>query len=146
MFKFSILNTPSFEIDQNILDIISTNIESVINKTQKWNLNIIFVEKKEIKNLNKNYRWIDKETDVLSFHYFDNFEELDENDTAWEIVMLEEKIKTQWVEYWLWEIWEFYKLVIHSTLHILWYDHEEEDEYKQMQKLENIIWEKTFGK
>jgi ssRNA-specific RNase YbeY (16S rRNA maturation enzyme) len=35
-----------------------------------------------IKILNKNYRNIDKTTDVLSFHYFDDFSDLKKDDIA----------------------------------------------------------------
>ena len=65
-------------------------------------------------------------------------------DIAWEIIFSEEKIKTQAIEYWLWEEKEFYKLLIHSILHILWYDHESDNEYIVMNSLEKEIWEEVF--
>jgi ssRNA-specific RNase YbeY (16S rRNA maturation enzyme) len=40
-------------------------------------LNIIFLSPVEVQNLNKDYRNIDKTTDVLSFHYFDDFSNLE---------------------------------------------------------------------
>jgi ssRNA-specific RNase YbeY (16S rRNA maturation enzyme) len=42
----------------------------------------VFLDDDSIKNLNKNYRNIDKTTDVLSFHYFEDFSNIDENETA----------------------------------------------------------------
>ncbi|USN59471.1 MAG: rRNA maturation RNAse YbeY [Candidatus Peribacteria bacterium] len=34
---------------------------------------------------------------------------------------------------------------MHSLLHILGYDHIQENDYKIMQSLENQIWEEVFG-
>jgi probable rRNA maturation factor len=48
-------------------------------------------------------------------------------------------------EYGLWEEKEFYKLVIHSTLHILWYDHETDEDYEVMKPLEDKIAKEVFG-
>jgi probable rRNA maturation factor len=56
------------------------------------------------------------------------------------LIFSESKIVSQWKEYGLWTEKEFYKLLIHSILHILGYDHEEDDDYKKMQELEDIIW------
>ena len=39
---------------------------------------------------------------------------------------------------------EFYKLVIHSVLHIIGFDHEQDAEYEEMKKWEDIIWEELF--
>jgi rRNA maturation RNase YbeY len=49
--------------------------------------------------LNKDYRQIDKVTDVLSFHYYDNFSELKSDDIAGEIILSENKIISQAKEY-----------------------------------------------
>jgi probable rRNA maturation factor len=69
--------------------------------------------------LNKTYRKKDSVTDVLSFHYFEDFSGLKKNDIAGEIVLCEEVLKKQAIEYVLGEEKEFYKLIIHSVLHII---------------------------
>jgi probable rRNA maturation factor len=104
----------------------------------------VFLDDDSIKNLNKNYRWINKSTDVLSFHYFEDFSTLNKADIAGELVFSEAKIISQWKEYGLWIEKEFYKLLIHSVLHILAYDHEREEDYKEMQELEDMIWMEVF--
>lgn len=146
MFKYNLTITPSFNIDIKTIDSVYNIISKIITKNQKWTLNIVFLDPYSIQNLNKDYRNIDKTTDVLSFHYFDDFNKLKNNDIAWEIILNEEKIKLQAKEYWLWEEKEFYKLIIHSTLHILWYDHELDNEYEIMQELEEKIWKEVFEK
>ena len=146
MFGYNIVTTPCFNIDKKTIDNIFKTISNTIKKEQLWVLNIVFLDSYSIKNLNKNYRNTDKVTDVLSFHYFDDFSKLEKDDIAWEIVMCENKIKTQALEYSLWEEKEFYKLLIHSVLHILWYDHLTDYDYKIMQEFENSIWTEVFEK
>jgi len=146
MFKYEIINHPKFKIDENIVKKIFFQINKTIKIKQNWTLNIIFVSPKEIQNLNKNYRKKNNITDVLSFHYFDNFLDLKSKNIAWELVFCEEKIILQWLKYWLWKEKEFYKLLIHSILHILWFNHEKENDYKIMQEFENKIWQEIFGK
>jgi rRNA maturation RNase YbeY len=60
--------------------------------------------------------------------------------------MSENKIIFQWKKYRLWSEKEFYKLLIHSILHILWYDHEEGSDYQIMQELEKKVWKKILHK
>lgn len=146
MFKYKILSLSNIKLNKKIIDKILKSIYKNINLSQNWTLNIVFETSDSIKNLNKNYRNIDKVTDVLSFHYYDDFSLLKKDDVAWEIIMCEEKIKEQAIEYSLWEEKEFYKLLIHSILHILWYDHENDIDYKEMQKKEDIIWQEVFEK
>lgn len=146
MFKYEIITKPLFEIDEKIINKIFDLVDFEIEKKQTWILNIVFVSEEEIKELNKNYREKDNVTDVLSFHYYEDFSILQSTDIAWELIFCEEKIKSQAIEYWLWEEKEFYKLLIHSLLHILWYDHEDDKDYKIMQNLEDNIWEQIFEK
>ena len=146
MFSYNIIQQPSFKYKTESIDNIFKSISKTVSKTQKWILNIVFLDNDSIKNLNNNYRGINKSTDVLSFHYFEDFSWLKNNDLAWEIVLSEEKIISQWIEYKLWTEKEFYKLIIHSILHILWYDHELDNEYKEMQDLEDKIWKEVFEK
>lgn len=146
MFSYNIINTPDFPINKKTIDLILKKILNIVKKEQNWTLNIVFMEPDSIKKLNNNYRNINKVTDVLSFHYFDDFSNLGKDEIAWEIIICEEKIISQAKEYWLWEEKEFYKLLIHSILHILWYDHEKDNDYKIMSELEKSIWQEVFEK
>jgi probable rRNA maturation factor len=146
MFQYKIINKPKIETQKKTIDKIFLNIEKYVQIPQKWIINIIFLDNPGIQKLNYQYRQINATTDVLSFHYFTDFSYLKKNDTAWEIIFSEDRIKIQAIEYWLWEEKEFYKLLIHSILHILWYDHEEDSDYKIMQTLEDNIWNEVFEK
>jgi probable rRNA maturation factor len=144
MFSYNVIWNPNFKIDINIIDKIFNIISNIINKEQNWILNIVFLDDDSIQILNKKYRNIDYSTDVLSFHYFYDFSLLNKEEIVWEIVLSESKVISQWKKYKLWSEKEFYKLLIHSVLHILWYDHENENDYKIMQKLEDKVWKKLF--
>lgn len=146
MFQYSLNDKPKFNINSKMIDEICKIMSNSVSKTQNWTLNIVFVDDDSIQNLNKDYRQIDKVTDVLSFHYYDDFSELKSNDIAGEIILSENKIISQAKEYWLGEEKEFYKLLIHSILHILWYDHIEDNDYEIMQEKESLIWNELFGK
>ncbi len=146
MFRYAIINTPSFGIDNKTIDNILKSIQKGVKKAQNGILNIVFLDEESIKKLNKEYRWIDKVTDILSFHYYDSFQNIIENEISWEILLSESKIIEQWEIYKLWTQAEFYKLLIHWVLHILWFDHELDYDYKIMNKLEKQIWEEIFEK
>lgn len=146
MFKYNIEWKPDIVLNKRIIDKIFEKISNIIVKKQKWTLNIVFLDEESIKNLNNNYRKINKVTDVLSFHYFSDFSELNSEEIAWEIVICNERMKKQALEYKIWEDQEFYKLLIHSILHILWYDHEDDYDYKIMSEFEKTIWEEVFEK
>jgi probable rRNA maturation factor len=148
MFNYNLINSEdiTFKINKDILDDIFSVVWKIVNKPQNGTLNIVFLSPEEVKQLNKVHRDIDKTTDVLSFHYFDDFSNLENFEIAWEIILNQDKIITQWEEFWLGIEKEFYKLVIHSCLHILWYDHEEDSDYEIMKNLEDKIWVTIFEK
>ncbi len=98
-----------------------------------------------IKELNKKYRGKDSETDVLSFPLYDfSSEELFGNyDTVplGDIVISIERAKVQAKELGNTFLTEIAFLAIHSTLHLLGYDHERgaEDEEAQCSAQREII-------
>lgn len=128
------------------MDVVFDTIEKEIPITQSGTINIAFITDEAIRELNAEYRGIDKVTDVLSFHYFEDFTGLTEENIAGEIVLSESRILEQSKEYNNTPEAEFAKLLIHSILHILGYDHEEDEEYQTMheqeQKIEKILLEK----
>lgn len=146
MFSYKIITKPNFKISKKIIDEIFLQIDKNIKKTQNWTLNIIFVNWEKIRELNRTYRKKDYITDVLSFNYETKFTKVQKKDIVWELVFCNEKIIEQWMEYSLWSEKEFYKLLIHSILHILWYDHKKDEDFEKMQQKEDIIWKKIFEK
>lgn len=144
-------------VEINFLDIEENKeYESIINKVvekcfkeeklQNKNLyiNIILTNPKNIKETNKKYRNIDKETDVLSFPMFekDEIQNIEGNipDVLGDIVISIERVKEQAKEYEHSFERELAYMVVHGFYHLMGYDHMVEEEKIQMrQKEENVL-------
>ncbi len=109
-------------------------------------VSISIVDNSEIKNINKQFRHIDKETDVLSFPQL-TFEEgevadVNENDEIilGDIIISIEKAISQAEEYGHGLRREIAFLTAHSMLHLMGYDHMEPEERDIMfEKQEKIL-------
>ena len=111
-------------------------------------IQITLTNPKNIRKFNKEYRNIDKETDVLSFPMFEK-EELDDKiknkdfsheDILGDMVISIERVYEQAKEYGHSFERELSYMVVHSFYHLMGYDHIEEDDKKIMrQKEENIL-------
>lgn len=127
--------------------------EGVKCKTQ---ISIVLVDNAEIKELNKIHRKIDRVTDVLSFPMLDYeegkvFSECYKNEkfdvsyldgdelVLGDIVLSLERAQEQSVEFGHSFMREMSYLVIHSVLHLLGYDHMEEQDKHRMRKREEEI-------
>lgn len=111
---------------------------------ERAEISLTLVSAEEIRELNREYRDVDKATDVLSFP---QFESKDEMPTEGEIclgdvVICEDKVKEQAEEYNHSYEREFVYLFVHSLLHLLGYDHMEDDEKAVMRKKEEEVMEK----
>ncbi len=107
-----------------------------------FEVDIKFVNEQEIKKLNKTYREMDKETDVLSFPLIDfNNEEVNENyNMLGDIVICKSIAKLQAKKFGHGTTREICFLALHGFLHLLGYDHiEKEDEKKMIKKAEEIL-------
>ncbi|MDL2250493.1 rRNA maturation RNase YbeY [Lachnospiraceae bacterium OttesenSCG-928-J05] len=115
-------------------------------------VNLLLTDNAQIKNLNREFREIDKATDVLSFPMndftapldFDSEEHLSFNPESGElllgdIVISKEKVLSQAAEYGHESMREYAFLIIHSVLHLLGYDHLEEGERKVMEEKQKEI-------
>lgn len=118
---------------------------------QRCEISISIVTNEEIQKLNKEFRNIDKATDVLSFPQL-TFEEeeiadVNENDEIilGDIIISIEKAKEQAEEYGHSLEREVAFLTVHSMLHLMGYDHMEQEEEKEMfQKQEEILQQAGF--
>ncbi|WP_370520017.1 rRNA maturation RNase YbeY [Gemella sp. GH3] len=119
----------------NLLE-LAANIEKVdIDNTE---LAITFVDKEEIKNINREYRGIDRPTDVISFALNDEVEgELEiiggnQIDYLGDIIICVDVAKEQAKEYNHSYERELGFLALHGFLHLLGYDHMTEEDEKEM--------------
>ena len=115
---------------------------------------IDFVSEKEIKRLNNEFREIDRVTDVLSFPSFQLSvgEVLDTDDEMvlmfkqdngfihfGDMALCLKQTKRQAKEFGVSVESEIKKLVIHSMLHLMGYDHIEDSDYEIMKKEEERL-------
>ena len=119
-------------------------------------VSISIVDGNTIKGLNNNFRKIDKVTDVLSFPMLNyiapgDFSDVgDDNDTIspesgeimlGDIVLCKEKILAQAEEYGHSVRREYSFLIAHSMLHLMGYDHIDDNERQIMEKKQEDILE-----
>lgn len=109
-------------------------------------VSLSFVSEDEIRELNREYRGMDKVTDVLSFPQFEPDEAVPEEGPIFlgDVVICSDVCKRQAEEYGHSENREFTYLFVHSILHLLGYDHMGEDERHQMRKREDGILERVL--
>lgn len=140
MFSYQILNHPeSFQLDEAHILSIFESISDCVDISQKGILNIAFLSDDEIQVYNREYRWIDSTTDVLSFHYFEDFSDIAESDIAGEIILSESRILKQASDHGHTSRIEAEILILHGILHILGFDHETDEDYASMWKYERTI-------
>lgn len=111
-------------------------------------LSITLTNPENIHKINKEYRNVDKPTDVLSFPMFEK-EEIDKKikerdfkheDVLGDIVISIEQVKIQAEEYGHGFEREFAYMIVHGFYHLMGYDHMiEEDKVIMRQKEENIL-------
>ncbi len=145
------------ELDIPYEDIVRQMVVAALdyeNCPYEAEVSVTVVDDKEIQEINKTYRNIDKATDVLSFPMYEyekaaDFDNLD--DSAFnpesgelllgDIVISAEKVTAQAKEYGHSKEREFAFLLVHSMLHLLGYDHMEEEERLVMESKQKEILE-----
>ena len=120
-------------------------------------VNLLLTENQEIQEMNRAFRQIDRATDVLSFPMVDyetpgKFDFLEESDAYFhpetgelilgDIVISKEKVIAQAEEYGHSIEREYAFLIAHSMLHLFGYDHMEEDERAEMERMQREILER----
>ncbi|WP_276882046.1 rRNA maturation RNase YbeY [Anaerococcus tetradius] len=104
-----------------------------------YEVSITFVDREEIQRLNKEFRNIDRQTDVLSFPLDDDMNLPGEDIMLGDIVICMDVAKDQAREFGHSLRREIMYLTCHSTLHLLGYDHMEEDDKRKMRAREKEI-------
>ena len=139
--SFDIYNETDLKLDDEIEKIKEVVTDTLkMEKVKDAEFNIILVDNKKIKDINKEYRNIDKETDVISFALEDieNDVKLDQR-LLGDIYISVDKAKEQSNEYGHSLIRELCFLSVHGLLHLLGYDHETLEDEKIMFKKQELI-------
>ena len=129
-------NIKELEDVRKVIDIAIKN-----QKLDNLEFNIIIVDNDYIHELNKNYRNIDRPTDVISFALEDTKDFLySDFRLLGDIYISLDKTKEQAKNYGHSFLRELSFLTVHGILHLLGYDHmEKEDEEVMFQRQEEIL-------
>lgn len=122
-----------FESD---LPIILNKTLDLLNKEKNVSVNVVLIDDENMKKFNKDFRDLDKTTDVLSFV---DGETMDEQIHLGDILVSFEAARRQAKEYEHSLKREFCFLVTHGFLHLLGYDHETPEDEKEMFTLQKEI-------
>ena len=123
-----------------ISDVVTGTLEYMKFKNEA-EVSVSVVDGEQIKELNRDFRNIDRVTDVLSFPIGDKNPETGEI-VLGDIVLCAEKVISQAQEFGHTRKRELAFLTCHSMLHLLGYDHIEEDDRIEMENLQRKILEK----
>lgn len=137
---FEIINDSDREIYE--LEKLKEYVDYIVNKLKLENceFNIIIINNEKIKNINNEYRDIDRETDVISFAFEDNLDIKYENfRLLGDIYISIDKCYSQALEYGHSNEREICFLATHGILHLLGYDHMNEKDEEEMFKLQNEL-------
>ena len=147
------------EVTENFIERLSNVCDFALKEEGvecQYQISLLFVDNEEIREINNETRNIDRATDVLSFPMLDfedkkvfnemylnydfdeTFKDGDELILGDMVLSLERALE-QSEEYGHSYEREVSYLVVHSILHLLGYDHMEEDDKKRMRKREEEI-------
>lgn len=103
-------------------------------------VSLLFTGNDEIQVINREYRDKDQPTDVISFAYHETEDfDIGPYDTLGDIVISLERVVEQAKEYNHSPKRELFYVLTHGILHLLGYDHIEEEERKEMREKEEEI-------
>lgn len=104
-----------------------------MEKVKNAFFSVVLVDNEKIQEINKNYRGIDKVTDVISFAFEDNDKKMYNNTRVLgEIYICIPRMKEQAILYEHSETRELAFLAVHGLLHLLGYDHMNKEDEKVM--------------
>ena len=136
------------EYENIIRKVVQQCFKEEMLEDSKLYISITLTTPEHIHEINKQYRNVDKETDVLSFPMFEKSEldkkiknkEFEHEDILGDIVISIEKVKKQAEEYGHSFEREFSYMIVHGFYHLMGYDHiKEEDKVIMRPKEENVL-------
>ena len=119
-------NLTNFVVDKKVFSQVAKKVLKGENRGIQT-LSLAFIDKEEIKKLNKKYRGKNKPTDVLSFLF-------NEEKYLGEIVICPEVVKENVKKYKVSVKSEMLKVFIHGILHLCGYEHEKSE--KEAERME----------
>ncbi len=129
-------------IDESINELLERVVLECLKlegRDTSYEVSITFVDDEEIRELNKEYRDVDKSTDVLSFPLDEDEFDIPGDTLLGDIVISAETAKRQSEEYGHSLEREIAYLTAHSMFHLMGYDHMNDAEKKVMRDKEKKV-------
>ena len=138
MIDYSITDEYGYKKDYSYLDVIKRVM--IHEKIEKASFSIVFVSNERIQEINRDYRNIDRITDVISFAFEESldYNEFDGRELG-EIFICIPRMIEQAKEYGHSETRELAFLTVHGLLHLLGYDHMSKEEEKVMFQIQEEV-------
>ena len=135
---------PSFDHYEEDFQDLASYTFSLLNVKDHYSLEVDFVHQDEIHEINKEYRGIDRPTDVISFAFLDKVDgevtiQGDVMQMLGEIIISIDQAKMQAEQYEHSLHREICFLFVHGLLHLLGYDHQTKEQEEEMFGLQNQI-------
>lgn len=127
------------KINDEIKNLIEKSIAAVLkveNLDENVEVSVSFVGDEEIRDLNRDYRGVDKSTDVLSFPMDDEF--IIVSRILGDVIINTRRVMEQAEELGHSNERELSYLTVHSILHLLGYDHMEDEDKREMREREKL--------
>ncbi|MBP3399671.1 MAG: rRNA maturation RNase YbeY [Erysipelotrichaceae bacterium] len=123
-----------------LFETIMSETLKTLKKTEEYAISIILVKKSKIHEINRDYRGIDRPTDVITFAAMEGevFGMEDEIELG-DIFINVDAVVDQAKEYGHSEKREIGFLFVHGLLHCFGYDHMNEEDEKEMTDLQKLI-------
>lgn len=126
--------------EEEIREYVEKVLEKEYDSKAPVYVSLLFTGNDEIQVINREYRDKDQPTDVISFAYHETEDfDIGPYDTLGDIVISLERVVEQAKEYNHSPKREFFYVLTHGILHLLGYDHIEEEERKEMRAKEEEI-------
>lgn len=139
--QINIHNQTKLDVSKEYEKLFQQCAETVFADSEEcYEIGLNIVEEEEIQRLNRDYRKIDKVTDVLSF--FLNDEDMAEQDGyiyLGDVMLCAKQAQRQAKDYGHSLQREMMYLFVHALLHLKGYDHMQEAEKAQMRKEEEKV-------
>lgn len=137
--EYELTNLTNEKVNLLLLDKVVCKVSELLNVNNSF-VSVVLTDNKHIHEINKTYRNIDRETDVISFAFMDNDENIKSDITdLGEIYISLEKAHSQAEDYNHSFEREICFLLVHGLLHLLGYDHMNEKDEKEMFGLQDEI-------
>ena len=126
--------------EEEIREYVQKGLEKEDESEAPVYMSLLFTGNDEIQVINREYRDKDQPTDVISFAYHETEDfDIGPYDTLGDIVISLERVVEQAKEYNHSDKRELFYVLTHGILHLLGYDHIEEEDKKEMRAKEEEI-------